>query len=105
MCPKESDLPSEEVAKKEFDDYEMPAYDKKSMKEIRKKIDSNGYKAIEEVEQHQEFLEDMANRLKMIIQGERGMGATEWESDRQLNEIQSLYFELEQLRRKFDQNK
>jgi predicted ATPase len=89
----------EEVIKREFDDYEMPAYDRNSLKEIRKKLDAKGYKLLKEITDHQEFLENMTNRLLEILQNEKNAGRVNWELERQIEEIKAMYFELEKLRK------
>ncbi|KYK26228.1 hypothetical protein AYK26_05460 [Euryarchaeota archaeon SM23-78] len=93
------DISDEEIMRKEFDDYELPAHDKHSINEIRKKIDANGYNALEEIESHQEFLEDMCNRLRTILRNERSIGEANWELERQIDDIKALYFELERLKK------
>jgi len=99
MSPKPYDVSSEDLAKINFDDYELPLHDKKSLSEIKKKLKSKGYKKIEDVESHQEFIEDLTNKLRAVIQNERSMGKTNWELERQVDEMQSLYFQLEELRK------
>jgi hypothetical protein len=102
MSPDPYDINMDETVKREFDDYELPAVDKKSLNEIKKKLKNKGYKDIEEVEEHQEFLEDMTNRLKTVLQNERSLGKGNWELERQVDEIQALYFQLEQLRKEIE---
>lgn len=93
------EVDDEEIIKREFDDYEMPAYDRNSLKEIRKKIDANGYKHLKEITEHQEFLENMTNQLLGIMQNEKKAGKVNWELERQVEEIKAMYFELEKLRK------
>lgn len=93
------DINMDETVKREFDDYELPAIDKKSLNEIRKKIKNKDYKDIEEVEEHQEFMEDMTNRLKTVLQNERSLGKSNLELERQVDEIQTLYIQLDQVRK------
>jgi len=89
----------EEVINREFEDYEMPSYDRNSLKEIRKKIDAGGYEHLKDVTGHQEFLEDMTNKLMEILQNEKKAGKVNWELERQIEDIKSMYFELEKLRK------
>ncbi|MBW2990398.1 hypothetical protein KY348_01700 [Candidatus Woesearchaeota archaeon] len=89
----------EELIKREFDDYELPAHDKQSINEIRKLVGSNGYKDTSHIEKHQEFLEDMCNRLRLILKSEKNFGEINWELERQIEEIKALYFELEKVRK------
>jgi hypothetical protein len=93
------EVSDDEVIKREYDDYEMPAYDRNSLKEIRKKIDANDYKSIKEITNHQEFLENMTNNLLEIMQNEKKAGKVNWELDRQIEDIKAMYFELEKLRK------
>ena len=95
----DADVPNDEILKKGYDDYEMPPHEKQNLKEIRKKIENNEYKELAEIEQHQEMLEDMGNKLRVIMQNERSMGATNWELERYAAEVQELYFMLEKLRK------
>ena len=99
MSPDPYDIGDEEAIKKEFDDYELPAHDRQSINEIRKKIEKKEYKELEEIEKHQEFLEDMGNKLRTILQNERSMGEVNWELERQIDDIKGLYFELERVRK------
>jgi len=93
------EVSDEEVIKREFDDYEMPAYDRNSLKEIRKKIDANDYKHLKDITDHQEFLENMTNKLLEIMQSEKKAGKVNWELERQIEDIKAMYFELEKLRK------
>ncbi len=99
MSPDPYGISDEETIKKEFDDYELPAHDKQSINEIRKKVKSNKYGKIDEIESHQEFLEDMTNRLRTIVENEKSIGEINWELERQIDDIKALYFELERLRK------
>ena len=99
MSPDPYDINMDETVKREFDDFELSAVDKKSLDEIRKKIKNKGYKDVEEVEDHQEFLEDMTNRLKTVLQNERNLGKGNLELERQVDEIQALYIQLGQVRK------
>ena len=99
MSPDPYGINDEETIKKEFDDYELPAHDKQSINEIRKKVKSNKYGKIDEIESHQEFLEDMTNRLRTIVENEKSIGEINWELERQIDDIKALYFELERLRK------
>ncbi|MBN2459841.1 hypothetical protein JXB28_06160 [Candidatus Woesearchaeota archaeon] len=92
----------EDMAKKYFDDYELQPHDKKSLKEIRKKIGDNSYKNCDEIEQHQEFMENLINKLKDIIDKEKRAGNVNWELERQMEEIRSMYLELEHMRKHKD---
>ncbi|MBN2052939.1 hypothetical protein JW756_05525 [Candidatus Woesearchaeota archaeon] len=98
MSPQPYEHSIDEIAKRDFDDYELSMQDKKSIQEIKKKI-KKGYKNLEEVEQHQEFLEDLTNKLRGVLQNEKSIGMNNWELERQMGEIQSLYFELETIRK------
>jgi hypothetical protein len=93
------EVSDDEVIKREFDDYEMPLYDRNSLKEIRKKIDANNYKNLKEITSHQEFLENMTNNLMEILQNEKKAGKVNWELERQIEDIKAMYFELEKLRK------
>jgi hypothetical protein len=95
----DADVPNDEILRKGFDDYEVPPHERRNLKEIRKKIEQNKYEDIEEIEQHQEILEDMTNKLRVIMQNERSMGASNWELERYAAEVQELYFMLEKLRK------
>ena len=99
MAPDPYDINMDETVKREFDDFDLSAVDKKSLNEIRKKLKNKGYKDVEEVEEHQEFLEDMTNRLKTVLQNERSLGKSNLELERQVDEIQALYIQLDQVRR------
>ena len=99
MSPDPYDIGDEEIIKKEFDDYELPEHDKRSLDEIRKKLDKRGYKELEEIEAHQEFLEDMTNKLRVILESEKSIGEVNWELERQIDDIKGLYFELERVRK------
>ena len=99
----DADVPNDEILKKGYDDYEMPPHEKQNLKEIRKKIENNEYKELAEIEQHQEMLEDMINKLRVIMQNERSMGASNWELERYAAEVQELYFMLEKLRKEKEQ--
>ena len=57
------------------------------------------YKEIEEVLSHQDFLEDLNHKLRVIASNERNLGEINWELDRQMTEIKALYQELEKLRK------
>ena len=94
------DLNDEETIKREFDDYELPEHDKKSIEEIRKKVQADNYKNTDEIENHQEFLEDMTNRLRFILKNEKSIGEVNWELERQIEDIKALYIKLEGLRKK-----
>ena len=50
MSPNPYQPGDEETAKKYFDEYEMEPHEKKSLKEIRKKLDNRDYKSLEEIE-------------------------------------------------------
>ena len=93
------EVSDDEVIKREFDDYEMPSYDRNSLKEIRKKMDANDYKHLKEITSHQEFLENMTNNLMEIMQNEKKAGKVNWELERQIEDIKAMYFELEKLRK------
>jgi hypothetical protein len=95
----DADVPNDEILRKGFDDYEMLPHEKQTLKEIRKKIEKNEYKELAEIEQHQEMLEDMTNKLRVIMQNERSMGASNWVLERYAAEVQELYFMLEKLRK------
>jgi hypothetical protein len=95
----DADIPNDEILKKGYDDYEVPPHEKQTLKEIKKKIEQNKYEDTDEIEQHQELLEDMGNRLRVIMQNERSMGAANWELERYAAEVQELYFMLEKLRK------
>lgn len=99
MSPDPYDINDEQAIKKEFDDYELPAFDRKSINEIKKKLEKKGYKELEEIETHQEFLEDMTNKLRLIQENEKRVGGVNWELERQIEDIKALYFELERLRK------
>lgn len=99
MSPDPYDIGDEETIKREFDDYELPECDKNSLKEIRKKIEKNKYKELAEIENHQEFLEDMTNKLRAILKNEKNIGEVNWELERQIDDIKALYFELERVRK------
>ena len=99
MSPDPYGINDEETIKKEFDDYELPAHDKQSINEIRKKVKSNKYGKIDEIESHQEHIEDITNRLRTIVENEKSIGEINWELERQIDDIKALYFELERLRK------
>lgn len=99
MSPDPYGINDEQAAKKEFDDYELPQRDRNSINEIRKKIEKEGYKELGEITNHQEFLEDMTNRLRLIMQNEKELGGINWELERQVDDIKALYFELERMRK------
>jgi hypothetical protein len=93
------EVDDEEVINREFDDYEMPNYDRNSLKEIRKKLDAEDYSHLKDVTDHQEFLENMTNSLVEIMQNEKKAGKVNWELERQIEDIKAMYFELEKLRK------
>ena len=89
----------EEIFKKEYDDYQLPAVDKRSINEIRKKIKEKGYKDFDQIKRHLEFMENKCNELRMILQSEKKVGGVNWELERQIEEIKALYFDLEKIRK------
>ena len=92
----------EDAAKKYFDDYEMEPHEKKSLKEIRKKIDNDDYKELKDIEDHQEYLENLINKLKGIVDKEKKENQINWELERQMEEIRMMYLELEEMRKQKD---
>jgi len=89
----------EEIFKKEYDDYQLSAVDKRSINEIRKKIKEKGYQDLDQIKRHLEFLENKCNELRMILQSEKKVGGVNWELERQIEEIKALYFDLEKIRK------
>jgi len=104
MSPQPYEPSIDDIAKRDFDDFELQIHDKKSIQEIKKKIKSKGYKSLEEIEAHQEFLEDLGNKIRTIIQNEKSIGKVNWELERHLDGIQSLYFKLEELRKELEKD-
>lgn len=105
MSPDPYDPNEGEITTRYVDDYQLPLHDKQSINEIKKKIKSQGYKKLDRIKRHQEFLEDMTNRLRLILQKEKRAGRVNWELERQIEEIKTLYFDLERVRKEKVKNR
>ncbi len=88
-----------------IDEYELPEVHRRSLREIRQKLDTKGYKDPEEIHSHQEFLEDLNNHLRVISENEKKRGEVNWELDRQMGDIKNLYMELEKVRKEIASKK
>ncbi len=85
------------LAKRNYAEYDIPKYDKESIKEIRKKIAKNNYDDKHQVEVHQEFLNNLANKINKRLNNEKKIGKMNWEIEKYLAEIKRLYMKLDKI--------
>lgn len=75
-------------------EYELEMHELESMKEINLRINKNTYFAASEVRDHLEYLENLLQKVKIIIQSESSAGIVNLSLKRDFNRIQKLYNNL-----------
>lgn len=87
-------VPYKEHEKKAIREYELEKHDRDSCKEIKRRIEADSYKDIEEVREHLEFLENLIDKIRNITQSEEREGIVNLTLKRDFSKIQMLYNDL-----------
>jgi hypothetical protein len=78
-------------------EYELEKHERDSMQEIRKRIKEDSYTNMEEVRDHLELIEDLIEKVKIIIQSEERDGLVNLSLKRDISKIQQLYNDLSRI--------
>jgi len=83
---------------REFVDYRLEPHERQSLDAIRKNLETNAYKDPSVCFDHMEFLEDLANKLRKIVENEQSLGKANWDVERAYKESLKLYERLRRVR-------
>ena len=77
--------------------YELESFDKDSLRDIRKSIDTGGYKDPVKLKDHMEYVEELIQRLSRILEDEAKEDIVNLNLKHELIKIKELYDEMSRL--------
>ncbi|HIH42960.1 TPA: hypothetical protein HA246_04915 [Candidatus Woesearchaeota archaeon] len=81
--------------------HHMEYYDRNSLNEIKKLIDKNRYDRREQIEEHLQFLERLADKLKSTLDQEQSYGETAWMLKKDVEDVRKTFAALSTLLDKY----
>ena len=81
--------------------HHMEYYDRNSLNEIKKLIDKNRYDSKEQIEEHLQFLERLADKLKQSLDQEQSYGENAWTLKKDVDDVRKTFAALSTLLDKY----
>ena len=83
------------MKKLDYVPYEIEKFDRESLEDIKKHLKAKSYKDRKNVQEHMEYLEELANKVQGAILTEKKEGEVTWELEHDLIEIKELFDKVE----------
>ena len=98
-------VPDEYFKREEYEAYELEKFDRESLDEIKEFLRKDKYTDRETIQEHLEYLEQLANKVQQNITAEKSEGEVTWELEHDLTEIKDIFGHVEMIFDKYFRTK
>ena len=81
----------DEWADHRYTDYALKSYEKDALRQIQEMLASGKYGSVKKCDGHMDYLENLSNKLKDILDNERRIGRENWDVERSHKKTKALY--------------